>query len=215
MINKLKTAMLAIIAIVMVGVTPTSSASVMIFDVSGTLHNDSLLSGTISIDTALGVVNPVTALSLHFSGGRGGFNGVGKGVFNAFTENTLLTAHTLSGFSGPNGYFEIEAGSFTGPYIKLMLHTGSLVGYTGGVICGDANPVLSTDCGFSSTVSLASGVYAAFVSGNVTPRAGHTSVPEPAAWTMMLIGVGIMRSSIAYRRRLTKARSDGKAVRVV
>jgi hypothetical protein len=59
----------------------------------------------------------------------------------------------------------------------------------------------------STTVSQGSGVQAVGVSTPVGNPPGLSSVPEPAAWSMMLIGLAGLGTAMRARRRATAARA--------
>lgn len=166
-----------------------ANAAVTVFDVSGAFHNGSLLSGTVSIDTAAGVSSPVTALNLTVT--------TGVNQFAGFSTSMLLSDAPFG-----QGYFQIEAGSFSAPYIKLFLHTGSLVGYTGGPLCSDFN-IAPAYCGFASVAYAANGAYSAIASGGLTPSIVQAAVPEPAAWAMMVAGFGLLGWTVRRRQKVT------------
>lgn len=170
---------------------PAASAAVTVFDVTGDLRNGSMLTGTLSIDTAAGVQNPLTALNLTFTAGNNQFAG--------FTTNTILSAGTFQ------GYYQIEAGAYSGPYAKLFLHTGALAGFTGGPLCSDFD-VAPAYCGFSSDAYTANGAFSALASGGVMQREVQGAVPEPATWAMMLAGFGGLGAIIRRRRSGLAAR---------
>lgn len=170
---------------------PAASAAVTIFDVSGDLRNGSMLTGTLSIDTASGVQHPLTALNLTFTAGNNQFAG--------FTTNTILSASTFQ------GYYQIEAGAYAAPYARLLLHTSTLAGFTGGPLCSDFN-VAPANCGFSSVAYAANGAYSAVANGAVTQRDVQGAVPEPATWAMMLVGFGGLGAVIRRRRSVLAAR---------
>ena len=168
---------------------PIASAAVFIFDVHGTLHNGALLTGTVNIDTAVGVPHPVIALDLALT--------AGDNRFAAFTANTILNAASF----GPVNYI-IEAQDPGSGYIKLILPTVSLVGYTGGILCPETNPSV-TPCGFASVGFARNGAFSGLASGDLTLRPLQGAVPEPAAWAMMVVGFGGLGAVLRRRRALS------------
>ena len=164
-----------------------ATAAVTIFDVNGGLRNGSVLTGTLSIDTAAGVQNPLTALNLTFTAGNNQFAG--------FTTNTILSAAPFQ------GYYLIEAAAYAGPYAKLLFHTSTLAGFTGGPLCSDFD-VAPAYCGFSSVAYTANGAFSALASGGATQRDVQGAVPEPATWAVMLVGFGGLGFALRRRRAL-------------
>src|ERR1700722_16576941 len=89
------------------------------FNVTGTLVNGSIISGTVNIDTGLGMVDAVDLTV--------------TGTFN-YTADMIGTVGKRAGFSD----FQIEAQDSFGmgaSSIDLELPVASLVGYGGGSVC--------------------------------------------------------------------------------
>ena len=152
---------------------PAAHASLITFAATGTAGG-STLSGTVIIDTAAGTVSSVNlAMSAPFS----------------FTVNTIFA----TGVNSPAGDYFIIArnGSPAVPQIQLRLPTNTLVGYSGGAICG-TNPS-NCNLGDSSEADTVVGT-----SGTLFTNGSLTATPEPASVGLVggaLLGLG------AWRRR--------------
>jgi hypothetical protein len=141
------------------------------FAASATLTDGTVMSGNIVIDTLGGTV---TSLDLIFTG----------------AESATFTTIAIAALSGSN-YLIIADGGTTFPEVSLELPVTSLVGYTGGVFCSNANP-LCTPSGLKSAYVIASGSPVFFSNGGLT-------APEPA--TLWVTAAGIF-ALVALGHRL-------------
>jgi hypothetical protein len=148
------------------------------FSVTGTLVNGSIISGTVNIDTGLGMVDAVDLTV--------------TGAFN-YTADMIGTAGKRAGFAD----YQIEAQDFFGvgaSSIDLELPVASLVGYGGGSVCSVSN---ACPGGFvSDAQSPASGG----PTSSFTGPASASSAPEPSTMLLMIGGGAILL--LAKRRAL-------------
>jgi hypothetical protein len=143
------------------------------FDVTGTFDNGASLSGTMEIDTTIGKVT---------------------------NDNLSASAPINVSWTFPNIYGQFCNGAECvidsrngSDFLILSLHTGSLVGYTGGSINN-----------FSDFNNTSSGASSLLTSGKLTP----TPVPEPD--TLFLLGVAFLAVGVFRREWLTSRR--GKSI---
>jgi hypothetical protein len=153
-------------------VAPRVRAETIVFDASGTFSNSSLLSGTVTIDTAIGMVR---AISLWTSGN------VPTGPYLTLGMQ-ICSATDCQVFSKDNA----------GDLIDLEIPTSTLLGYTGGPLCslsfvcrdgvGDLTPTIW------STNSI-------FESGELS------RLPEPSALSLLCVGIGLTGIGAIRRKR--------------
>lgn len=159
-------------------------AAPIVFDVTGQFNNGSKLGGTMTIDTALGVV---TASGLNVSGF----------AFTVVNGQTAFGGNTFLQFGLGSSWPESEYG------LVLWLPVTTLIDYAGGNLCSVAT---TTGCANSSVQIFPSDSPSRFVfltSGSATPAAAP-SVPEPA--TLTLFGSGLLGLAARWRRRAPSAR---------
>jgi len=143
-----------------------------IFTLSGTLTDDTTVTGALNIDTLLGTVD---AVSLFVQ------DDPGDTFDNVFAQT-----------SGAGAYFEITStmANPTGlPALYLLIPPGSLVGYSGGDLA--TGPTGSEFVNASDSVTF-------FSSGSISPVV--STVPEPRSSTALVIG--LVGFGFLARRRL-------------
>lgn len=152
-----------------------------VFNVSGSFIDGPTLGGTITINTATGVV---TAVNLTLSAPYAG-------------------AYTVIDSQGWNGtYFGIPvstAANPTGlPQINLLLPPSTLVGYAGGTVCSNSVPCTHISSGFFPSV----GVTFTLNSATLSPGSGSPppSTPAPPTWILAAIAVALAAFTALLRR---------------
>ena len=174
------------LAIILSLFSATAYASSVVFDATGTFDNGNTLSGTLTIDTITG--NPVSA-DLMVSGHSAAYTTL------QFQGTWPQTSPFMTELSFGNG----EA---TDNYLTFLFEPVSLVGYTGGPLCG-TNPAVCQDSTLiyrSSLATFSGGSvfnFSDLVSGSLT----SASAPEPGGAALLSVGIASL-AGIARRRWL-------------
>jgi len=149
-------------------VAPRTVWADTVFNVSGTLQDGSVLMGTITIDTVRGVPTDAEVWT---------------------TGPTSVGPLPFLGYSSDLQFFEIASQGFNNDDIYLFLDTPSLIGYTGGPICG-----LSTGC--VETIGLPEnlGPVISYVTDPVYLTSGSVTLPAavPESSSVVLLGTGLL-----------------------
>lgn len=178
-------------ALAAVFLSPLAHAAVVNFTAAGEFVNGSTLSGLVSIDTATGLISDA---DLAISGNPAHFT----------TVDIQLTWPPAAPFLTE---FRLSNGQASDNLLTLLLPPLSLVGYSGGILCGASNDPSCFDGALHYTSNFATRLpdntvpgssFVQLVSGSLTP----TPVPEPS--TMMLFLAG---SAIVAGRRLRRVRT--------
>jgi hypothetical protein len=162
---------------------PMAHASVVAFQASGTFQDGSVLSGTMMIDTAAGTV---TAGNLAVSG-------------NAAHFTTLDFQRTWPPSSPFLWEVQFDNGQSAANALTFLFPPVSLVGYTGGILCG-INSICSDQAGlhYLTNISTFSG---GFFTNFIDLNSGSllASVPEPSTGAMSITALAL--AALALRRR--------------
>jgi hypothetical protein len=160
----------------------TVRAGVVDFLASGTFQDGSVLSGTVTIDTTAGVVTAgdlaITGRAVHYT-----------------TLNLQRTWPPSSPF-----LYEVEFlnGQATDNDLTFLFPPVSLVGYSGGILCGISTTCHDATLSYFSNLSTLSG---GFTSNFIELDSGSLGAPEPSAGLLILPGLGLVMAG-ARRRRL-------------
>ena len=176
------------------------SAADVTFDASGTFGDGSTLSGSLVIDTALGIVQP-TGMDLIVSGGTT------LGASGSLTFDTLSFAGEEESYGPGNVWYAVEAtdSADSGPRIELdldLVSATNLMNYDGGALCFQAD--VGNNCGdyVSSWILEESSQDPNLVGTTPSPALAPSSAPEPASiWLLAVPAVWVIR------RRATQAAS--------
>ena len=184
------------IAVLMLGLTTTASATIETLTASGTFDDLATLSGTVTIDNTTGVV---TAVNLQV------------GPPFSFLFDTLPATGLGNGVSPPNPFFILAfnptpPSDFNITFLELFVFspTGTPVDYTGGPLCGvsTCDPTLP---GFRKSFLQFISPAGPFVGGDTFLLDGAltlpTAVPEPS--TIAMLGIGLAALGFRFRRRIT------------
>jgi PEP-CTERM motif-containing protein len=153
----------------------TASASVVTFNLSGTLGDGSALGGSMNLDTITGLL---TAADVTLGSPD-------SLLFTFIQLDTSIVAGTL---------WDVGLGTSASsrPFLSLVFPVASLVGYTGGPLCSLGGPT----CGGTITTF--------FPDTNIADRsqlstvgAATAPVPEPSTLSILFVGL----SSLALLRR--------------
>ena len=162
--------------------TPAAGANSVVFTASGVFDNGDTLSGEVTIDTSTGT--PLSA-DLMVSGH--------PDPYNVIVGQTTWPPATP--FMTELNFFN---GQPTDNYLTFLFEPASMVGYTGGLLCG----VVTANCQgqgliYRSSYATESG---GFVSNFVELNSGALAAPEPG--TLLLFGSGLIGAAGALRRKL-------------
>lgn len=161
---------IATAALTLAFVASPSDASVT-FNVTGTYDDGGTVTGTFTTDDAL---TTVQSTSLTVAGGTLGLDSV---IFN---QASYISAGSIN---LPTS-FELDANSSVNKSISLF--------FSGGLTVSGAALT-------SASSNYQQGVGTRFITSGSVTNANPTAVPEPASWTMML--VGFAGTGFALRRR--------------
>jgi hypothetical protein len=163
---------------------PVAHAGVVTFDASGTFQDGSVLSGTMLIDTAIG---SITGGDLAVSG-------------NAADFTSLELQRTWPPTSPFLTEVQFGNGRPTANSLTFLFPPVSLVGYTGGIICGISSTCIDqAGLHYFSNISTFDGqFFSNFIdldSGSLRPA----GVPEPSTAVLSLAGLAL--AALRLRRR--------------
>jgi hypothetical protein len=151
-------------------------ADPIVFSTSGTFNGGSIigastLSGTVTIDTTAGLV---TAVDLSTTGT------LVTGPYNTIMQqgpNTIFTP----------AYFTVGLNDAAGDFMGLVIATTTLVGFTGGPLCGGSEcPTTLPGFLVSAVVPAGSVDSTELVSGSLSP------ISTPESSSELLLGIGLL-----------------------
>jgi hypothetical protein len=166
----------------------------------GVFASGATISGIVTIDTATGSFVSADLVYSELGGSNLTFD---QSFFSQATEEVLLNGNFVpvtfgAVADGPGNPFasppEVDE-------LDLFVPGGSLIGYTGGILCSDSN---FCGGGAGSTVDLRVGITANddLVTGDLAP------VPEPSAFTLTFTGAVLCAFVVLgrFRRAQTQVR---------
>jgi hypothetical protein len=178
-------------AVTLTVMSPLAHASLVSFTASGNFTNGATLSGSVSIDTATGLIG---SADLAISG-------------NAAHFTTVTLQQTWPPASPFLTEFEFSNGQATDNLLTFLFPPSSLVGYTGGILCGTSNDPSCFDGTLHYVTNFATKMpdgtipansFVQLVSGDLTSAA----VPEPSS--LFLLGTGALGCLGSLRRKWSR-----------
>jgi len=170
---------LAVLAAMSLAV-PVSAAPV-VFSASGIFTDGSLLTGTLTIDTTLGVA---TGSAIQITAPI---------AFDAVVIQPNF--YSLTGTT----FIELGATTLGYPYLMLLIHASTLVGYTGGSLCSNVD----SSCDWNPSSWETGTDFVSLSSGSLTAQSSVAAVPEPG--TFGLLALPLLAFAL-WRRRRAEAR---------
>lgn len=169
----MKHKLFALLAASLLAAPTIASAMPILFDWSGTFESGSLLSGTLTIDTATGVATATNVI---------------------IGAPASLTFNVIEAQGGNGVQYQLQVGDGGGlPDFNPSFPVASLVGFTGGNVCSVAD---SIGCTGLSNIFYSASQADVLLSGSITMR---RSVPEPAA--LSLLGLAAVAAWLVRRRK--------------
>lgn len=166
---------LLLVSVLSLCMPAVSHADTVFHLVNNTYEGGGVATGTVNIDTVNGVFDSVN-IDLTLSGADYLFTGA--------------PATQVAGFDNNTQYYEysFDAGNDA---LTIDIPVGSLVGYSGGLLCTDANLCGS---GYEGDLQLADGTLYGAATGSLA------ATPEPSS--LILLGSGVLAGVGVVRRRI-------------
>ncbi|HWO31882.1 MAG TPA: PEP-CTERM sorting domain-containing protein [Candidatus Acidoferrum sp.] len=185
--------LLCLVVALLVGVQPTRADNVTVFQMSGTFPDNSMVSGTLTIDLTDGMI---TASNLSY---------LGQTYSDILTQGAFFGETEPGQTPIPVGYdFAVGIFSFTPQLFFILPGTStvdSLIGYGGGSLCS-----FNASCGpdqegdfFVSSFDAVDGSFTGLQSGQLV------ATPEPTTVILLFLGLGLL---LLTRSRQANASDD-------